>query len=358
MSTRYSEANKKYKQKLSYKKMIELLPLLEELGLITLYKGYYLHEEDYCKSSIKPLQPLINLFSELPVSSEGASRGNEEEVVIRDLKGKQVTGVKPKGIGQLKQDMKAYNNMLSGHTVKIGDYSCSPCYRRIFSEKITLAGRVYSCGGFQSLPSKLRPTITIDGQKTVEVDIKCLHPNLIACHLGINLPEHFEPYKVEQGLVQGGYKDIRGLCKKFFMSLLYCENLKKAEGSCRWFTLNQMKQPVDDRDYPTVNYDVLCPTDVVNSLLKTNHRISEVLLSNSLSPGSSSLLWQQLQYLDSSILMHVINTFTALDKPLLPYHDSAVVKQEDEQLLAETFREAWWKVLGTHDNLVLTKVVT
>lgn len=354
---RYSEANKKYKQKLSYSRMIELIPMLENLNLITLYKGYYISEEDHCKSSIKPLKRLLDLFYELPrVTGVCASRSAEEEVIIRDLKGNQILRVKPKGIGKLKQEIKDYNDMSCSHTISISGYSCKPSYRRIFSEKIDLAGRVYSCGGFQSLPSEMRKQITLDGQKTTEIDIKCLHPNLIACKTGVVLPDHFEHYKVQQGLIQGEYRDVRGLCKKFFMSLLYCETSKKAEVSCRWFVLQEMNKSVDEREYPTINYDVLCVEDVVASLLKTNHYIADVLTSNSLSPSEQpSLLWQQLQFLDSSIMVHVLSTFTALNKPILPYHDSCVVKSEDEELLRLSFKDAWYSVLGTHKNLKLIK---
>ena len=49
---------------------------------------------------------------------------------------------------------------------------------------------------------------------------------------------------------------------------------------------------------------------------------------------------------DSKITTHIINQFVALGKPILPIHDSYIVKTEDQQLLRTAMSNACIEVVG------------
>ena len=71
-----------------------------------------------------------------------------------------------------------------------------------------------------------RKDIRIDGNPTVEIDFKALHPSIIAELQGYKLPEFFDPY----GLHLEGYdrKTLRSIAKIAFMCIFNSKNLNQA----------------------------------------------------------------------------------------------------------------------------------
>ena len=58
---------------------------------------------------------------------------------------------------------------------------------RTFNEDFARGGRWYGLW-VQSIPSDLRPYLTIDGEPTIERDFRCCHPRLLGAGAGIDLP--------------------------------------------------------------------------------------------------------------------------------------------------------------------------
>ena len=77
-------------------------------------------------------------------------------------------------------DLSQGSRMLSFQSVEL---------RRVFARKsFKLGGRFYG-GWWQSIPSRYRPYITINGQVTVELDFSTLHPLLMYAEFGVEPPE-------------------------------------------------------------------------------------------------------------------------------------------------------------------------
>ena len=117
----------------------------------------------------------------------GSSREEESCIVVRCSDTKEELSKRFVGISSMREDIKNFNSLLARHEIMVDGVEISTYYRRIFSDNLKSAGRVYSCGPFQSLPSKLRPKITLDGEETCEVDIARIHPSLLAVQLGKKL---------------------------------------------------------------------------------------------------------------------------------------------------------------------------
>ena len=57
-------------------------------------------------------------------------------------------------------------------------------------------------------------------------------------------------------------------------------------------------------------------------------------------------------YLDSQITTHIINELVAFNKPILPIHDSYVVKVSHRELLLAAMRRASVAILGVDLEVV------
>ncbi len=49
---------------------------------------------------------------------------------------------------------------------------------------------------------------------------------------------------------------------------------------------------------------------------------------------------------ESDICIDIVDQFTQLNKPIIPKHDSFIVKAEDEELLRQTMIKAWIRVIS------------
>ena len=104
---------------------------------------------------------------------------------------------------------------------------------RVFNNgKFEDGGRFYG-GWWQSIPSRLRPFITINGKPTVELDYSTMHPRMLYAHIGMECPA--DPYNV------GFNSDRRDLVKKAFNALI------NASGRIEQFK-NPEDGPVFDED--------------------------------------------------------------------------------------------------------------
>lgn len=77
-------------------------------------------------------------------------------------------------------------------------------------------GRVY-CYQFQSIPKEERKTLTINGNPTVDIDYRSMHPGLLYKSLGLKMP--VDAYAIEKG--------IRALTKMVLLVALNCKGGKK-----------------------------------------------------------------------------------------------------------------------------------
>lgn len=195
---------------------------------------------------------------------------------------------------------------------------------RVFNEDFERGGRFYG-GWWQSVPSKMRPYILIDGEPTVEVDFKGYHIALLYSLSGINYFEsddNRDPYRVEGW----NREDVKLLlqivlnCKKQNVIDAY-NNAREEEG----------KEPI--------------PADRLKSLIAIFEEMHSTIRSYFYKG-----MGVKLQNIDAQIAASVMRDCMGegiLDEEgvrhkfiTLPVHDSFIVKQQYEVQLSKAMVQA------------------
>lgn len=212
---------------------------------------------------------------------------------------------------------------------------------RIFNGGHKKGGRWYRCDIQQikqrnkdgtDLPvEQTRLGVLIDGGHVVEVDFKSLHPLLLCAKHDIRIE------CVANDLYQhvlGEYntnKADRSVVKLSLLRILNTDNPKSAKGA--------IQDVIKDHKGRT---SFMLPSEVYNKI--------KLALPELYPYFHSKDQGLTLQYMDSMIVEEVANVFIEADKPLLPVHDSFVVKAEDENKLLEAMCWSFRKVTG-NDNI-------
>jgi hypothetical protein len=221
--------------------------------------------------------------------------------------------------------------------------SLHPRCRRIFNGgSFKLGGRFY--GSHQSLKKDERKTITIDGESTVELDFKCLHPTMLYHQIGKQPPS--DCYSIF-----GDNRDavIRPIAKSV---LLIGLNAKDKIGTVRalhekWFHkpksipkgFNSIREVLD-------RCNVANFADLIDLFQKRHAPIAHYFCS-----GEGI----RLQYLDSEIMSLILSNCVAEGIPALPVHDSIVVPEQYSARAEAIMHDAYMKEIG-HKITVERKV--
>ncbi|CAH9012421.1 conserved hypothetical protein [Vibrio phage 277E43-1] len=339
----YISANKRFKLKVSHTRSKEMLCDLEKADMITLYKGF--KDEDWSMTSCFVMTD--KLLSMIPVEKAkryAVKRSPEEFVKIKDYTSQKfIEDYKGySGITLYRKQMDKFNNFLEDKTITIGGIEHKVCYIRIFADNLDGAGRFYTTNGFINYQSHLRETMLIEGEEVTEIDLANLHPRLCAMLEGIKVEDDWEPYSIDSSLFPDmcstGYVQLRKLCKKALMAVLYSDTKDKAVKSL-FFTFNKSKH--EDFKLLPISSKKDCE-NIIDSLVKRNASISKHFFVE----GG----WKKLQNLDSKICAYIVNRFTNLKEVCLPYHDSWCVVKKNGNLLVEVMKEAWVDLFGTTMN--------
>lgn len=345
----YKTANEITKQNLSSRRMSKVLERADKKGWITLYKGYWNNKYDNMQTCIILSETSLKIFSATISSKYSGSLGGKEVVEVRDPKTKEplMKLTRFKGISEHRRLMEDYNKLLKTFEIKLGNVECYVEYKQVFSEDLTLAGRIYSYGGFQNSRKEFRPFITIDEEATTEVDIRGIHPSICRLLQGHPpLDELFDPYGVtSQGVFETiPKKEFRLLCKFGVLMMINCKSHKGASKALN----NVVKKDNNVGDKVLSN---------CNKLTLDDYYILIELLINHNKPikffGKGSYSWDTLQRYDSRVCEGVIKRFIAKGKCVLCWHDSWVCKRSDREYLMECIKESWYDVFNTKDNLFL-----
>lgn len=357
-ASHYSAANKFFGIKISAKRMNELFSILHNEGYIVFYKGFYHKGHDSSSSAVAICEKLKSLFSVKALEVQGAAR-EEVEVTEVEILDKEKTPVSKKynhikfkvekmkdvvlkstrgikGVAEIKRNLKAYNNCIEKNTITIdlgeGDQECNAIvYKRRFENDLNTCGRYYVKGTFQNLPSEYRPSIKINGEPTVELDMKNCHPLMLASMDDEPLSEDFDCYSIPKLLEIGITRDI---AKGMLFPILFSSSKESAVKGVR-LKLQSAKMKHISALY------------VVECFLEHNYFLEEYAYTES--------LYGYLQHLDSSIATKVINHFTAKGVVVLCYHDSFRIQQRYEDELYRMIVDSYNDVVGSTSNLRISK---
>lgn len=196
----------------TYRWMLEAVSDFERAGLID--DDRRPPRSDGClRSRLRATPTFLRLTAEIPLAV--VEKTVHEPIILRDEEKRLVDYHDSRHVSHLRQDVKAHNAFLQRYSITVTHPDCqalpdgtmlvrgeavSPAqtYYRIFNRTFSHGGRWYGAW-WQTLPGEIRKGIHIDGQPTVEVDIRCCHPRLLCASAAIPLPfedPHFDFYAI------------------------------------------------------------------------------------------------------------------------------------------------------------------
>ena len=215
-------------------------------------------------------------------------------------------------------------NLMGSHAQQVGKDNIIDLRQvqlvRIFSRgTLDKGGRFYR-GWWQSIPSKHRAHIRINGLKTVEVDYSAMHLRILYSLGGLHYSPDKDPYDIGLSDWTGKNDSRRKVVKKCFNAMLNDEDgvfrLKKQDEEAIGLTHKEFAERI-----------------------KSHHsEIYEQLA------GGIGLL---LQKIDSDIAERVMLYFVDKSVPCLPVHDSFIVPAGYKWDLQSTLKRVFWEIVGS-----------
>lgn len=343
--TFYTTTNKlnKSKTKLDCNRMTYCVDLLESLGLLDIYLGYNSYGDDKGMTTVVRFSDkLLNLTPTTVIRSQVKDHRltvSPIEIVYKTKSGKAKYDnlSKFKGVGKLREVVNSFNKFLKGFDISLDDRNYTLFYKRVFLEDLEGCGRWYECGNFQTLNSPLRKLIRIDSEDTTEVDVKSIHPSIIASYQGVNI-SNIDPYNLDdERLINYLGSHCRDICKKAMMCIINTKNKRTA-----YLALyNEYLKSEDKKNTGLILTESLCK-DIIYSLISYNSMINFY--------GKDRLDYKKLQKIDSSFAEQVISRCINKAIPVLPYHDSFITKKRYREKLMRIMEDSWLYTIGNLDN--------
>ena len=205
-----------------------------------------------------------------------------------------------------------------------------PAFRRVFRGGLALGGRCYAvgAGNYQSMDGADRAKITINGQGTVELDIRSSFLTILLGLAGAReLPRQNDLYALP-GLP-------RDACKAWFT-----QSFAQGKPANRW-----SKEASKETGWPL-------PTTIRRAALEAypeafGRPLQDIVLSSdlraSLPPDKhQKAAGQRLPNIEADVICTVVDHFVQTGRIALPVHDSVIVARQDadeaRQVLSEAFR--------------------
>lgn len=204
-------------------------------------------------------------------------------------------------------------------------------------------GRIYSLpmdstenpNTYQNMSQQDRSLITINGERTVEVDVKCSHPNVLAALLGTYIPAGFDIYESE--LVP------RAIMKLFVTQLLGSNRLPTSWSAGASKSYNKrIRKEGDDRTLSEAYKFKLVKSEALRNF-------------PSLADWDSiDYRWGDLQFIESEAILDAVYILaTKYDVPALPVHDSLIVPESMVETAKEVITDCFERHIGFTPTLEL-----
>lgn len=325
-------------QHLSYTKMKRVLDYLENNGFIKVIPGYWNFKYSHgLRTLVLPLPKLFSTLYGSPRSIRLKIPKRTGRLVLKDKNKIPIKIDSNKKTSRLTRNLSLINTSNARHQFNVVSLQSFPLvgslwvflisfskiagyrlrYDRIFNTSLTKGGRFYC--RLQNITKDQRKNIFIDGQPTVELDYKSLHPRIAYHQISQDLTT--DPYVI-------GINGTREIGKQAFLILLNSKNRNNAVKALR-DSLIEENIPIPAN---------LCLKSFLKTLEQQHQPISNFFYK---------CIALDFQWIDSQIAEGVLLKFASLEKPCFAIHDSFVVKQEDEALLKQTMIDEYQKVVKT-----------
>lgn len=324
----------------------------KERGKASGFEGGRLLQETFCKWGIHPDDWEVH-FSPKPRPSKIG-----QPVVVKACSQKEYGAFGDKIRGRSMRVNKAHSKVIES-TTKINALNAywskqltsanHYAFHRIFNMgdnayfNYDKGGRIYSLpmgstenpNTYQNMSQEDRSLITINGERTVEVDVKCSHPNVLAAMLFTNIPAVFDIYQSK--LVP------RAIMKLFVTQLLGSNRLpiSWSAGASKNYN-KRIREEGDDRTLSEAYKFKLVKSEVLRNF---------PLLAEW---DSISYRWGDLQFIESEAILDAVYILaTKYDVPALPVHDSLIVPESMVETAKEVITQCFERHIGFTPTLEL-----
>ncbi len=202
----------------------------------------------------------------------------------------------------------------------------------VFLQNWKTYGRLHTATarGYQNFKRTSRPSITISGEPSIELDFSGLHPRLLYAWKK-------EQYDDDPYTIVNDNPELRGFLKVLLLALVNSESLRKAVYAGNF----EIWDRCDRKDYQL--YQLLRQLG-----LKTSDLIQRFVEAHPLiaSYFGTKDLGLKLMHCDSQIALDIIDSFNSRQLPVLAIHDSFIVPRQFNGLLYETMDEIYQRHTG------------
>lgn len=318
-------------------RLIKCLDILEALGYLHNFVGKgHIDKEKRIMSYITPSEAFIAEFcstDEEVQSAIAAYNASLQTIILRNEYGKAIDYQDNKNIKNARKIVEKLNKINELHDIRDGGGNVmTNIYSRIFNKDFEHGGRYFHSDALKikHKKSKARLDITINGEQVVEIDFSNLHYRIASLMEQIsmeNLPLDVYMDILPERLQNDEHRELI----KLSINILF--NSKTADSADRAINAEIRKFTIQGWNF--------------DKSLSTGKKVREYIYS--MTPDFLSCYCRDdsfglaLQNADSYLAQRVIEKFVDEMKPILPIHDSFVVRMSDlgflENAMGDSFRE-------------------
>lgn len=188
-------------------------------------------------------------------------------------------------------------------------------FRRIFNNDLESGGRIYS--NYQQMSKEMRRLITIDNEKTIELDYRYNQIRMLFTLFGI--PDDGDPYS--------GFSEDREIVKKAMNTLINASNPKRVFCDMRWNAPFRWSSKKADR--------------FISEAYARYPILKEM---------GGSRIGLKLQKIEGDISLAIMKYALYNNTVALPIHDSFIVLESEAQQFRHIMDETWNRIVGSLKN--------
>lgn len=208
--------------------------------------------------------------------------------------------------------------------VKLSFNPLNKYYYRLFADETLSQGGRFFRAWWQNIKSRYRHYITIDFQRTVELDFSNIQPK-IAYFLAGHTPPNGDLYNIPT-VPNAKDSSIRKTIKRYLIAMFYAER--------------QFKE--NDEDVLPKGWT---PKQMIDAIKEHHKPIAHLLLS----PDKMGM---RLQFLESQIVHYLNQRMKHNNISILSIHDSFITPEQHEKTLKNAMQELFSSILTSHDVIV------
>ena len=321
------------KRDVSVYKLIKVVDWLEQEGYITNHIGkpskIAKHREvSYMDIHYRSLIQ-FGLSHEDIMAIENDQIEALDVVELRDSEKNAIAFRESKIVREMKENVRAINMVNSKHDVRDGfGEPLNNIYCRIFNETFDNGGRFYRADVLRlNNTENPRIKVTIDGEEVIEADFANLHFRICAALEGIDSLSL--PLDVYSGMLEDESNQWDRKIVKLAVNIMF--NSRSEDSAIR-----AINKAIFDFGRNKSKITVGAGKSIV-ALVKDNYPEFTDMFCSSDSYG------RRLQYLDSELACDIMLKFIGEGKPILPIHDSFLVKRCDLDMLCSAMGDSFRK---------------